>query len=76
MKFFETSKLFSLNRLQYINLRWIAIFGQLITINLVKHVFEFDFDYLLTNLIIVFGVLSNFFLIYFYKNHELVLFFQ
>tara|TARA_Y100001958_G_C21243919_1_gene572924 strand:+ start:62 stop:1342 length:1281 start_codon:yes stop_codon:yes gene_type:complete len=69
MKFFETSKLFSLNRLQYINLRWIAIFGQLITINLVKYVFEFDFNYLLTNLIVGFGVLSNFFLIYFYKKN-------
>ena len=69
MKFFETSKLFSLNRFQYINLRWIAIVGQLITINLVKHVFEFDFNYILTNFIVSLGILSNFFLIYFYKKN-------
>ena len=34
MKFFETSKYFSLKKSTYINLRWIAIIGQLITINL------------------------------------------
>ena len=71
MKFFETSKLFSLNRPQYINLRWIAIFGQLITINTVRFIFEFQFNYLLTSIIIIFGVLSNFFLMYYFKKNQL-----
>ncbi len=68
MQFFETSKLYSLNRFQYINLRWIAIFGQLITINIVKYIFEFNFDYLFANIIIILGSVSNLFLIYNYKK--------
>ncbi len=71
MKFFETSKLFYLNRPQYINLRWIAIFGQLITLNIVKFIFDFEFDYISTNLIIIFGILTNIFLIYYYKKNQL-----
>jgi len=71
MKFFETSKLFSLNRLQYIYLRWIAIFGQLITINTVKFIFEFQFDYFLTTLIIIIGILTNFILIFYFKKNQL-----
>ena len=45
MKFFETSKYYSLNRLKYINLRWVAIFGQFVTITLVKFYFNFEFNY-------------------------------
>ncbi len=71
MRFFETSKLFSLNRFQYINLRWIAIFGQLITVNIVKLVLEFEFNFIFANLIIFLGILSNIFLIYYYKKNQL-----
>ncbi len=71
MMFFESSKLYSLNRLQYINLRWIAIIGQLITINIVKFFLDFDFDYVLCNIIIYIGALSNLFLIYFYKKNQI-----
>ncbi len=71
MRFFETSKLFSLNRLEYINLRWIAIIGQLITINIVKFIFDFGFEYFYTNLLIIFSVLLNFYLIYFFKKNQI-----
>ena len=71
MKFFETSKFYSLNRLEYIKLRWIAIIGQLITINIVKFFFNFEFDYFLSNLVIYFGALSNLFLIYYYKRNQI-----
>ena len=71
MKFFETSKFYSLNRLEYIRLRWIAIIGQLITINIVKFFFNFEFDYFLSNLVIYFGALSNLFLIYYYKRNQI-----
>tara|TARA_B110001452_G_scaffold249717_1_gene237451 strand:- start:43 stop:357 length:315 start_codon:yes stop_codon:yes gene_type:complete len=64
MKFFETSKYFSLKKSTYINLRWIAIIGQLMTINIVFFVFNFAFNYKLTSLIIVIGILSNLYLIY------------
>jgi two-component system sensor histidine kinase RegB len=71
MKFFETSKYFSLKKSTYINLRWIAIIGQLITINLIYFIFNFDFDLILENLIILIGLLSNFYLIYINKNTQL-----
>ena len=63
MKFFETSKYFSLKKSTYINLRWIAIMGQLITINSVYFIFGFISDLLLENLIILIGILSNLYLI-------------
>lgn len=71
MKFFETSKYFSLKKSTYINLRWIAIIGQLITINLVYFVFKFDFNFLITNTIIFFGIFSNLYLIYVNQKTQL-----
>jgi hypothetical protein len=44
MKFFETSKYFSLKKSTYINLRWIAIIGQLITINIIYFIFSLKFN--------------------------------
>ena len=71
MKFFKTSKAYYLNKSTYINLRWIAIIGQFLTINCVKFIFNFDFDYILANFIIFLGALSNLLLIYFYKKAQL-----
>ena len=71
MKFFETSKYFSLKKSTYINLRWIAIVGQLITINFIYFFFDFKFSLILENLIILIGVLSNLYLIYINKNTQL-----
>jgi len=71
MKFFETSKYFSLKKSTYINLRWIAIIGQLITVNLIYFVFDFRFNLILTNSTILIGVLSNLYLIYINQNTQL-----
>ena len=71
MKFFETSKYFSLKKSTYINLRWIAIIGQFITINVIYFIFDFDFDLILENSIILLGLLSNLYLIYINKNTQL-----
>ena len=71
MKFLETSKYYSLNKTTYIKLRWISILGQLLTINVVKFIFNFEFNFFLCNLIILTGVFSNFYLIYFYKEIDL-----
>ena len=71
MKFFETSKYFSLKKSTYINLRWIAIIGQLITVNLTYLILDFKFDIILANFIILIGILSNFYLIYTNKNTQL-----
>jgi len=72
MKFFETSKYFSLKKSTYINLRWIAIIGQLITVNLTYFIFDIKFDLILENSIILIGTLSNLYLIYINKNTQLL----
>ena len=71
MKFFETSKYYSLKKSTYISLRWIGIIGQLFSINLVYLYFGFDFDFFLSNLVIFFGALSNLYLIFIYKKTQL-----
>ena len=71
MKFFETSKYYSLKKSTYISLRWIGIIGQLFSINLVYFYFGFDFDFFLSNLVIFFGALSNLYLIVIYKKTQL-----
>ena len=72
MKFFETSKYFSLKKSTYINLRFIAIIGQLITINLIYFVFDFKFELILGNLIVLIGIISNLYLLYINKNTQLL----
>ena len=62
---------FSLNKNTYINLRWIGIIGQFITINTVSFILKFEFNFILANIIVFFGALSNLALIYFYKKTQL-----
>jgi two-component system sensor histidine kinase RegB len=71
MKFFETSKYFSLKKSTYITLRWIGFFGQLLAIYTVNFLLEFEFNFLLAKLAILVGILSNLFLIYIYKKTQL-----
>ena len=71
MKFFETSKNHFFKKSTYISLRWIGIFGQLITVNFVYFFLNFKFDFIISNLIILLGILSNLFLIFIYKKTQL-----
>ena len=71
MKFFETSKYHFFKKSTYISLRWIGIIGQLISINFVYFFLNFNFDFITSNLVIFFGILSNLFLIYIYKKTQL-----
>ena len=71
MKFFETSKQHSLKKSIYINLRWIGILGQLISVYLVYFYFNFEFDFIYCNLFIALGIISNFYLIFIYKKTQL-----
>ena len=71
MKFFETSKYYSFKKSTYISLRWIGIFGQLISVNFVYFFLNFKFDFFTSNLVIFFGVLSNLYLIFIYKKTQL-----
>jgi len=72
VKFFETSKYFSLKKSTYINLRWIAIIGQFITVNSIYFILDFKSNIILENLIILIGVSSNLYLIYNNKNTQLL----
>ena len=71
MKFFETSKFHTLKKSTYISLRWIGIIGQLISVYIVYFFFNFDFDFILSNLIVFIGILSNFYLIFIYNKSQL-----
>ena len=71
MKFFETSKYHFFKKSTYISLRWIGIIGQLISVNFVYFYLNFKFDFITSNLVIFFGILSNLFLIYIYKKTQL-----
>ena len=71
MKFFKTSKYHSFKKSTYISLRWIGIIGQIISVNFVYFILNFKFDFISANLIIFFGILSNFYLIFIYKKTQL-----
>ena len=71
MKFFETSKYHFFKKSTYINLRWIAIIGQLISVNFVYFFLNFNFDFIICNSVIFLGILSNLFLIFIYKKTQL-----
>ena len=67
----SVSNIYSLNKFTYINLRWIGIIGQFLTINIVYFFFKFQFNIYLTNLIIILGIISNLILVYFYQKNIL-----
>jgi two-component system sensor histidine kinase RegB len=71
MKFFETSKYHFFKKSTYISLRWIGIIGQLTSVNFVYFFLNFDFNFIICNLVIFLGVLSNLFLIFIYKKTQL-----
>ena len=65
------SKSSHLNKITYVNLRWIGIIGQFVTINTVAFIFNFEFNFILANIVVLLGVLSNIFLFYFFKKNQL-----
>ena len=71
MKFFETSKYHFFKKSTYISLRWIGIVGQLLSVNIVYFIFDFGFDFVISNFIILLGIFSNLYLIYIYKKTQL-----
>ena len=71
MKFFETSKYHFFKKSTYVYLRWIAIIGQLITVYFVYFFLDFKFEFIISNLIIFFVILSNLYLIFIYQKTQL-----
>ena len=71
MKFLETSKLYSLNKSTYVNLRWIAYIGQLSAIIIVQFFLQFKFYYLTCISIIFLSILTNIYLQFKLKENQL-----
>ena len=72
MKFFETSKFYSLKKKStYVTLRWIGIIGQLFSIYFVYHFLNFEFDFFYANIIVLIGIISNIYLAFVYKKIQL-----
>ena len=71
MKFVENSELYSLNRSTYLNLRWIAFIGQILSIFFVEFILEFKFNYLPCLGIIAFGVITNIYLQFKIKENQI-----
>ena len=71
MKFFETSKYYTLKKSTYINLRWIGIIGQLISVCFVYLILNFDFDFVKSIIIIFVGTISNIYLTFFYQKTQI-----
>ena len=71
MEFLNNSKNYSLNRKTYTNLRWIAILGQFIAINLATFFFKYEFSFIKANLIVLIGAVSNIYLLSFYVKNIL-----
>ena len=71
MKFLETSNLYSLNKSTYVYLRWIAYIGQISAILVVQFLLEYKFNYFVCISIIFFSVLTNLYLQFKIKNHQI-----
>jgi len=71
MRFFKTSKYYSLNKPTYVNLRWIFYIGQIIAILTVQFFLKFKFNYIDCVLLVFFGVLTNLYLKFKIKENQL-----
>ena len=71
MKFFETSKYYTLKKTTYINLRWIAIIGQLTSVCFVYFFLDFNFDFVKSIIIIFIGTISNIYLTFVYQKTQI-----
>ncbi len=71
MRLNEASDLYSLNKSTYVNLRWIAYIGQILTIFIVQFVLVFKFNYLFALFILFLSVCSNIYLQFKIKENQL-----
>ncbi len=71
MKFIKASSIYSLNKLTYVKLRWIAYAGQLSAIFIVQFIFNFKFNYILCVSIIFFSILTNLYLYFKIKENQI-----
>ncbi len=71
IRVFDNSELFTLNRLTYVNLRWIAFIGQIVSIFIVEFILNFKFNYLPCLAVISLGVITNIYLQFKIKENQI-----
>ena len=70
-EFFKSKDSFSLDKNTLVTLRWIALVGQYLTINVVYFIFKFELPFLECSIVIIFGVITNFYLQFRFKKNQL-----
>jgi len=70
-EFFLSKDNIQLDRKTLVNLRWIALIGQYITINIVNFIFKFELPFFACSVVIFAGVVSNFYLQFVFKKNQL-----
>ena len=74
MKFsdvFTSKDNIQLDKKTLVILRWMALVGQYLTISIVYYIFKFELPFFYCSLVIFIGVLSNIYLQFKYKQHQL-----
>ena len=69
--FFTSKDSIQLDKKTLVVLRWIAIIGQYLTISIVFFIFRFELPFFYCSLVILIGVLTNFYLQFKFKKNQL-----
>ena len=70
-EFFVSKDNIQLDKKTLVNLRWIALIGQYLTINIVNFIFKFELPFFVCSVAIFAGVVSNFYLQFIFKKNQL-----
>jgi len=70
-EFFTSKDNINLDKKTLVTLRWIALVGQYLTINIVYFIFKFELPFFYCFLVILVGVLTNFYLQFKFKKNQL-----
>ena len=71
MRFIDNSDIYTLNRSTYVNLRWIAFIGQIVSIFIVQFILNFKFNYLQCLSVIGLGVITKLYLQFKIKENQI-----
>ena len=69
--FFTSKDNIQLDKKTLVALRWIALIGQFLTINIVYFIFKFELTFFYCSLVIFIGVVTNFYLQFIFKKNQL-----
>ena len=70
-EFFVSKDTVQLDKKTLVSLRWIALVGQYVTINIVNFIFKFELPFFYCSIIIFIGVITNFYLQFVFKKNQL-----